>query len=81
MQLHTFIFFKIIYNLSEDKVVWDDLSYKTGTEKTSFFFKDVYLTYIKLIDLKMFFLFLKLRLIHIGGNCMKIDTQSDYVFI
>ena len=31
--------------------------------------------------LKMFFLFLKLRLIHIGGNCMKIDTQSDYVFI
>ena len=42
MQLHTFIFFKIIYNLSEDKVVWDDLSYKTGTEKTSFFFKDVF---------------------------------------
>ena len=68
MQLHTFIFFEIIYNLSEDKVIWDDLSYRTGTEKTSFF-------------LKMFFLFLKLRLIHIGGNCMKIDTQSDYVFI
>ena len=58
------IFFEIIYNLSEDKVIWDDFSYKTGTEKTSFF-------------LKMFFLFLKLRLIHIGGNCMKIDTQSD----
>ena len=68
MQLHTFIFFEIIYNLSEDKVIWDDFSYKTWTEKTSFF-------------LKMFFLFLKLRLIHIGGNCMKIDTQSDYVFI
>lgn len=64
MQLHIFIFSKISYNLSGDKVIRDDLSYKTGTEKTSFF-------------LKMFFLFLKLRLIHIGDNCMKIDTQSD----
>ncbi|CUN72552.1 Uncharacterised protein [Turicibacter sanguinis] len=36
---HTFIFFKIIYNLSEDKVVRNDLSYKTETEKTSFFLK------------------------------------------
>lgn len=57
-----FIFSKISYNLSEDKVIRDDLSYKTGIEKTSFF-------------LKMFFLFLKLRLSHMIGNCIKIDTK------
>ena len=39
----TLLFFpEIVYNLSEDKVIRDDLSYKTGTEKTSFFFKDVF---------------------------------------
>ena len=36
---------------------------------------------VSLFLFKYVFIFLKLRLIHIGGNCMKIDTQSDYVFI